>query len=386
MNHTCSLSDPAAALAELRASPGALPWPERRRLARSIAEHLRGEKPAPLLLPLVEILATDSKPEVRQAIANSLHLFDEGTLAKLGAKLSEDSNAFVRKAAERSLDRRRRGHEDAERARRKVEQVQSAYDAIARMHGPAAAEKAQAMAERFADVVVGTTAHNLGGVITSLKLKATSLAQELETDAPDLRQIRSAAHAITDRITFLEQLVSDMTEYARPLSTDRRRERLSAIIDEANRFARDAVGINEAASRDVCVPKVPESITVDIVRHQITIAITNVLKNAYESLTDAEGRLRAGSVTITAKVEGEDAVVIVTDTGRGLEARDLADLREFVPGRTSKKNQGGTGFGLPTARRYVAAHGGSLDIDSELDCGTTVTIRLPLEREEVDPE
>lgn len=58
------------------------------------------------------------------------------------------------------------------------------------------------------------------------------------------------------------------------------------------------------------------------------------------------------------------------------------ELREFVPGRTSKKNRG-TGYGLPIARRYVTAHGGSLAIDSQLGQGTTVTVTLPVEQEEI---
>jgi two-component system, cell cycle sensor histidine kinase PleC len=39
----------------------------------------------------------------------------------------------------------------------------------------------------------------------------------------------------------------------------------------------------------------------------------------------------------------------------------------------------GTGFGLPTARRYIEAHGGTLDIDSQVQAGTKVRIVLPLE-------
>lgn len=384
MSRAGSLADPAAALDALRASPEALPWPERRDLARSLGERLRDEHPPPWLGPLAAALAADPKPEVRQAIANSLHLFDEKSLARLGAKLSEDSNAFVRKAAERSLDRRRRGQRSAEQERRKVEQVQTEFDAIARLHGEAAAEKAQAMAERFADVVVGSTAHNLGGVITSLKLKAEAVTRELNSDAPDLQAARSAAGVISERIAFLERLVGDMTEYARPLSNQRRRERLTAIVEEAHRLALDATRIDKGTLGSVqyaCA--VPEAITVDVVRHQMMMAIVNVLKNAYEALADAEGALRPGSVTVTAEARGCEVTIIVADTGGGLEARDLAELREFVPGRTSKKNRG-TGFGLPIARRIAAAHGGALVIDSEWGRGTTVTIRLPLEHGEAD--
>lgn len=383
MIRTSSISDPAADLAALQAQPEALPWPERRELARSLADHLRSGESPPWVVPMAEVLVDDPKPEVRQAVANSLHLFDDGTLARLAAKLAEDSNAFVQKAAERSLDRRRRGQRDAERTSRKVQQVQSDYEAIARTHGSMAAARAQAMAERFADVVVGTTAHNLGGVITSLKLKASALAQEIETGASDQRRMRFAVLAITERIAFLERLVNDMSEYSRPLSSERRRERLAGIIEEAHRLAVDAALLDRqkaAAIPYACA--VPERITVEVVRHQLLMAMTNILKNAYESLMDRDGRVRSGSITVSAEIRASEIVITVSDTGAGLDAKDLAELREFVPGRTSKKNMG-TGYGLPIARRNVTAHGGSLAIDSQLNQGTTVTVTLPIEQEEI---
>lgn len=365
----------------LRVNPEALDWPERLELARSLSDHLRSEEPDARVEPLAEILAGDPKPEVRQAVARLLHHFEDGTLARLALLLEDDPNAFVRKAAERSLARRRRGQRDAERARRKVQQVQSEYDAIARMHGAMAAERAQAMAERFADVVVGTTAHNLGGVITSLKLKSEALIREVQAAEPDLLRVNSTAHAIAERIAFLERLVRDMSEYSRPLSNERRRERLSGIVEEAHRLAVDAIRVDREALVSVaCSVAVPEAITVEVVRYQILMALTNLLKNAYESLADRVGSSQPREITITAATGDDEIVITVADTGDGLEPRDLADLREFIPGRTSRKNRG-TGYGLPIARRYVAAHGGALTIDSDLHHGTTVTVTLPIESE-----
>jgi signal transduction histidine kinase len=53
----------------------------------------------------------------------------------------------------------------------------------------------------------------------------------------------------------------------------------------------------------------------------------------------------------------------VQDNGVGINSDDLGQLGAFIPGRTTKKGSG-TGFGLPIAQRYVAAHGGSISIDS----------------------
>jgi signal transduction histidine kinase len=67
----------------------------------------------------------------------------------------------------------------------------------------------------------------------------------------------------------------------------------------------------------------------------------------------------------------------------GVDEVDLKDLRQFMPGRTSKKNRG-TGFGLPIAEKNVRAHGGQLSLESQRDRGTTVTMVLPIEQQKGD--
>ena len=72
----------------------------------------------------------------------------------------------------------------------------------------------------------------------------------------------------------------------------------------------------------------------------------------------------------------------VTDTGVGISQKDLTDVfRQFVCARTDYvARQEGTGLGLAICKTLVELHGGGIDIDSELDKGTKVSIVLPGER------
>ena len=108
----------------------------------------------------------------------------------------------------------------------------------------------------------------------------------------------------------------------------------------------------------------------------MVVALRNVIKNAVESLATSPIQLTPGSVRIVARQDDDLAVIQVTDTGMGLNAEELDEVRKFVPGKTSKKSHG-TGFGLPIAWRKIHDHGGSLAIDSRPDAGTTVTLALP---------
>jgi signal transduction histidine kinase len=93
-----------------------------------------------------------------------------------------------------------------------------------------------------------------------------------------------------------------------------------------------------------------------------------------------------GSATVSAAIEGGFAVVTVADTGIGMRAEDIAiALQPFRQvgggaGDALTRRFAGTGLGLPLAKALVELHGGTLAIESAPERGTTVRIRLPLER------
>jgi len=92
--------------------------------------------------------------------------------------------------------------------------------------------------------------------------------------------------------------------------------------------------------------------------------------------------LQGGAVELIAKVDGGGTFMfIVRDTGIGIAAKDIPRaMAPFgqVDSRMSRRFEG-TGLGLPLAKSLVELHGGTFDIASQPDVGTTVTICLPSE-------
>lgn len=105
-------------------------------------------------------------------------------------------------------------------------------------------------------------------------------------------------------------------------------------------------------------------------------ALDNVLKNAV-GCTDAGGRvlLHAGGTRAAAEI-------VVSDNGRGIPAEEQARVfdRFHRTAEGQAPEEGALGLGLPLARQFVEAHGGTIELVSEPGQGTSVTFRLPRKR------
>ncbi len=105
---------------------------------------------------------------------------------------------------------------------------------------------------------------------------------------------------------------------------------------------------------------------------QIRQVAINLILNAGAAMAGG------GQLTVTTSREENQAVITFIDTGSGIDEADIE--RIFEPFYTTKDR--GTGLGLAITRQIVEQHHGSIQMTSRLNHGTTVTIRLPLDREE----
>jgi signal transduction histidine kinase len=111
--------------------------------------------------------------------------------------------------------------------------------------------------------------------------------------------------------------------------------------------------------------------------------LINLLSNAVKFTP------RGGSVTVKAINEHDGTVAIaVTDTGIGMATEDIsrATTAYVQANSMSRREDEGTGLGLPLTKALVELHGGSLGLRSELGVGTTVMVHIPAERIVASPD
>ncbi len=93
----------------------------------------------------------------------------------------------------------------------------------------------------------------------------------------------------------------------------------------------------------------------------------NLLKNSLEAMADG------GTIVLALGSDDRNVFLSIRDSGRGMDAEQLAGL--FEPYRTTKEK--GTGLGLMISKRIVTEHGGSIAAESTPGEGTTFTLTLP---------
>lgn len=101
---------------------------------------------------------------------------------------------------------------------------------------------------------------------------------------------------------------------------------------------------------------------------QIQQVLVNLIKNAMQAMT------KGGTLTLQTSESNDGVVVAISDTGGGIPQEQINHI--FEPFYTTKKK--GTGLGLMIVQRIVRAHGGRIELESQVGRGTTFRIWLPL--------
>lgn len=379
-------TSPAEAAQRLKLTPDSMRWPERRALVKDVARRIAREGPSRETIALFRSLAEDRKCEVRKEVADHLLILPEDEFPKFVAALIDDANAFVRRAARRALDRRRRGAEAEVRKRRSLQHIENQYASIEKLHGSSVAGKARRMAEQLYDVLVGATVHDMRNMVTPLESSIVSLQNKAAERRLEHSDLQKLLPRMRRQVEWLNRMLDDMKTYSQCTPEERRRERVEAVVEEAVAMARDALKAAGRLPDDVHMEtEFANGLTFPVARDHAVRAVANIVKNAYEAFAVSPTEYRSGTIYIGARaIDSQRLEIVVEDDGVGLSKDDLADVRRFVPGGTSKAGFG-TGFGLPTARRMIEAHGGSLVIDSKEGKGTVVTITMPIVSEGESP-
>ncbi len=250
--------------------------------------------------------------------------------------------------------------------------VFSARDVTRVVEVEALRESEQALREsnRQKSEFLGVLSHELRNPLAPIRNSVYILRENGSLD----EQGRHAALIIERQVGHLAHLIDDLLDVTR-ISQGKIRLH-NARLDLVEIVRREVDDVRSALTgreMELVFPAQPMWVDGDPVR--LAQVLSNLLGNA-EKFTPAGGRIR-----VSLAESGPDAVLVVEDTGAGMDTETLG--RIFTPfaqaDRTLDRSRGGLGLGLALVKALVELHGGTVRAESEgPGRGTRITVRLPL--------
>jgi len=236
------------------------------------------------------------------------------------------------------------------------------------------AELKRAAQLSFVGELAASLAHEVKNPLAGIQGTVDILIRRRAANDPELEALEGVRH----QVTRIDGTVRALLDRARPRPLNPAHTSLTGLTQRAVNVARAQLAGGGTVGQGVRLEFEPPSADIMLRADsaQVEDAVLNLIINALEAIGD-EGEvkvsLRRAESDSEAETE-EEAVIDVSDNGRGISEEDLA--RVFNPFFTT--TPGGTGLGLPAVRRIARAHGGRVEVSSSPGKGSTFSIHLPL--------
>ncbi|PYQ40729.1 MAG: hypothetical protein DMF77_17775 [Acidobacteria bacterium] len=231
-------------------------------------------------------------------------------------------------------------------------------------------------AARLADIgqLAAGVAHEINTPLASIALRAESLLRSASD--PRLLALDSFKNfprylkTIDEEIFRCKRIIGSLLDFSRVRKPEVKESDLNALAERAAELVGHQMKLKQVTislKLDPTLPRVPAD------EGQLRQALLALLMNALDA-TPSGGR-----VEIETRREGADSVALtVADSGMGIPRENLDKI--FSPFFTTKPVGQGTGLGLAICHGIVSSHGGEIQVESELDKGTRLSLVLPVSR------
>lgn len=226
----------------------------------------------------------------------------------------------------------------------------------------------QRLMDQYTEIarLAGGLAHEIKNPLSTIRLNMELLAEDLsESEAPAARRALKRVDVVRRECQRLQSLLDDFLSFAKVRRLQLEPTDLNHQIEDVLEFfgpeAREA-GVEIVRYLDPDLPHVM------LDREAFRQALLNLIINAKQAMPDG------GQLVVRTAAERDMVVVYLIDTGIGMDERTASCMFEaFYSTKPS-----GSGLGLPTTQKIIAAHGGRIGVQSEVGHGTQFTIELPV--------
>jgi len=204
-------------------------------------------------------------------------------------------------------------------------------------------------------------AHEIKNPLTPMRLSLERLEAKYALKSKDLDNVfSSVTKVIHEEIDNLQTFASEFSKFARLPEAVMKHYNLNEQITEMCTPYQNEIKINLLLDK-----KLPLLFADKI---QIKQVLENLIQNSINAATN-DFIIKINTVFTDSEIN-----ILIQDNGHGIEIKNISEI--FNPYFT--KSRGGTGLGLAIVRRIIENHGGSINVKSQIDVGTTFSISFPI--------
>lgn len=222
--------------------------------------------------------------------------------------------------------------------------------------------------DRYAEIVrlVGALAHEIKNPLSTIRLNMDLLAEELgrADSACDRRALRKV-EIVQRECRRLQMLLEDFLNFARVRRLDLKPRDLNQEVKQLLEFFRPKAQAAGIELIDYLASDLP---AVWLDSELFRAALLNLVLNAEQAMP------RGGQLVVRTYGTADGVAVDLIDTGCGMDEKTCARVFDAF----FSTRPGGSGLGLPTARKIIEHHGGRIEVQSAPGRGTQFTIHLPV--------
>jgi heavy metal sensor kinase len=243
---------------------------------------------------------------------------------------------------------------------------------------------------------LGRLAATLNAMIARLE-KAFQRQKQFTSDAS--HELRTPLSVIEAESTLALQKERPSTDYRQSLEIVSQESRqMSSLINQLLTLARADAGKEQWNFTEVDLGKLISNLSTDVEvlcqekglsfqlgqpQDLVVKGDEARLRELFMNLLDNAIRYTParGTVSVSLRREDQMAVVAITDTGVGIPAEDIPFIFErfYRVDKSRSRAEGGTGLGLAICRHIAEAHGGKIEVESQVGAGSTFSVWLPLQ-------
>jgi signal transduction histidine kinase len=216
--------------------------------------------------------------------------------------------------------------------------------------------------------LAGSLAHEIKNPLAVIRMNIELLAEDLEqADSPKLHRAKERIATVNRQCLRLENLLNDFLRFSRPERLELKSGSLNLQISQVLELftpQAEQQGVEIVRYLDPDLPKIRMD------SQMLQAALVNLVKNALEAMP------QGGQLVARTRITRTGVALDLIDNGVGMSDKTLLNMFETF--YTNK--YGGSGLGLPIARKIIEAHGGVINVESSEGLGSQFTLEFPTPR------